>query len=226
LNIEHTTRAQDQEAHMSEPAATQPRQRLSRQQRRAQLLDVARKLIRESGTDEFSLGRLAEHAGVTKPVVYDHFGDRAGVLAELYREFQGRQRETLSDSLRGAEPQLPTVCRLVAGAYIDCCLAEGQELADVVAALSGSSTLTQLRQEAEDAYVVMCRDALQPLAGPLDAADLHAVVGAGDALVRRTLDGTISADQARGSLTRIITAVATEAAHDAGSSGDQRQETR
>jgi AcrR family transcriptional regulator len=200
---------------MNEPIATQPRQRLSRPMRHAQLLDVARELIRESGTDDFSLGRLAQRAGVTKPVAYDHFGDRAGVLAELYREFQIRQRAALSDALRGAAPQMLGVSRLVAGAYIDCCLAEGRELADVVAALSGSTTLTQLRQEAEDAYVVMCREALQPLAGPLDPADLHAIVGAGDGLARRTLDGTISADRARGSLTRIITAIATNAAHNA-----------
>ena len=195
---------------MSDPPATSPRRRLSKPDRHAQLLEVARELIRDLGTDEFTLGRLAERAGVTKPLVYDHFGDRSGVLAELYREFEARQRRTLEVALAGAEPELPVVAGLVAGAYIDCCLAEGRELAAVIAALAGSSTLSELRQEAEEAYLTMCREALEPLSGPIDAAGLHSLVGAGDALARGVLSGRISAARARGALARVITAIATE----------------
>ena len=186
-----------------------PRRRLSKQDRRTQLLETARELIRDLGTDEFTLGRLAERAGVTKPLVYDHFGDRAGVLAELYREFEARQRATLAAALDDAAPGLPAVAGLVADAYIDCCLAEGRELADVVAALAGSTTLSELRREAEEAYLAKCREALKPYAGPLDAAALQAVVGAGDALARGALSGRISAARARAVLAHVITAVAT-----------------
>ena len=191
-----------------------PRQRLPKPERHLQLLDVARELIRAEGTDSFSLSRLANRAGVTKPLVYDHFGDRAGVLAELYREFESRQRETLREALRDAPPELPIIASLVAGAYIDCSLAEGRELADVVAALTGSSTLKQLRQEAEDEYLAMCRDALEPVSGPLDAAGLHAITGAGDALARHALDGTITADRARATLSHVIAAISAEDAED------------
>ncbi|WP_249998473.1 TetR/AcrR family transcriptional regulator [Actinoplanes sp. M2I2] len=195
---------------MRDLSGAAPRRRLSKQERHAQLLHVARELIRDAGTDELTLGRLAERAGVTKPLVYDHFGDRAGVLAELYREFEARQREMLGIALDDAEPDLPAVADLVAGAYIDCCLAEGRELADVVAALEGSATLSRVRQEAEDAYLVMCRAALEPFAGPLDMAGMHAIVGAGDALARSALAGRISAGRARGALARVIIAVATD----------------
>lgn len=198
---------------MSELSAASPRRRMSKQERHTQLLQVARKLIRESGTDEFTLARLAERAGVTKPLVYDHFGDRDGVLAELYREFDARQRETLRAALDEAEPDLSTVARLVAGAYIDCCLTEGRELADVVAALVGSATLNRLRQEAENAYLTMCREALAPLAGPIDTAGLRAIAGAGDALARSALDNRISAARARDTLAHVVTAVATENRH-------------
>jgi AcrR family transcriptional regulator len=198
---------------VSEPSAASPRRRMSKQQRHSQLLRAARDLIRESGTGGFTLARLADRAGVTKPLVYDHFGDRDGVLAELYREFEARQRETLRAALDETRPDLPTVAALVAGAYIDCCLAEGRELADVVAALTGSATLTQLRQEAEEAYLDMCREALTPLAGPLGTAGLRAVVGAGDALARGALDNRISPADARDTLARVVTAVATENRH-------------
>lgn len=196
---------------ISDVSGTPPRQRMPKPERHAQLLDAARDLIRTAGTDEFSLARLAEHAGVTKPLVYDHFGDRSGVLAELYRSFEHRQREMLAAALQDAPDDLTAVSRVVAGAYIDCCLAEGRELADVVAALAGSSTLTRLRREAEEAYLDMCRSALEPLAGPLDPAGLLAVIGAGDALARRALDGSITAEQARAALSRVVAAVAADA---------------
>lgn len=186
------------------------RRRLPKQERRTQLLSVARRLIREVGTDEFSLGRLAERAGVTKPLVYDHFGDRAGVFAELYREFEAHQRETLTVALDAAKPDLPSAAALVAGAYIDCYLAEGRELADVVAALESSPTLSRVRHEAEDAYIALCRDTLETLTGPIDGASLHAVIGAGDALSRSVLEGQISARKARTTLTRVIIAVSAE----------------
>ncbi|MBD4277365.1 TetR family transcriptional regulator, partial [Xanthomonas citri pv. citri] len=50
---------------------TGPRKRLTKEQRLAQLLDVARQLAHQEGTDALSLGRLAEAAGITKPTVYD-----------------------------------------------------------------------------------------------------------------------------------------------------------
>ncbi len=86
-----------------------PRRRMPRHERRAQLLAVARELIRDGGTDEFTLGRLAERAGVTKPIVYDHFGDRSGALAELYRAFEEQQRASLVAALSGAGPSLASV---------------------------------------------------------------------------------------------------------------------
>ncbi|MGC0252495.1 TetR/AcrR family transcriptional regulator [Pseudactinotalea sp. Z1748] len=192
---------------MTDPAGANPRRRLSKSERRAQLLDVAREFIREAGTDELTLGRLAERAGVTKPLVYDHFGDRAGVLAELYREFEARQRRVLAAALDDAEPELAAVAGLVAGAYIDCCLAEGRELVDVVAALAGSARLSELRQEAEEDYLAMCREALEPFTGPLDAAVLRSIIGAGDSLVRGALEDKISPARARSVLTRVILAV-------------------
>ncbi|WP_200945490.1 TetR/AcrR family transcriptional regulator [Sanguibacter sp. Leaf3] len=190
-----------------DPAAP-PRKRLSRDDRHAQLLEVARDLIRDDGTDELTLARLADRAGVTKPLVYDHFGDRSGVLAELYRAFEARQRDTLAAALDGAEPALPAVASVVASAYVDCCIAEGRELADVVSALAGSPTLDALRQEAQDEYLGMCRDALTPYSRTLDAAGLVGIVGAGDALGRAAITGRISADRARAALTKVVTALA------------------
>lgn len=196
---------------MADRTAVAPRQRLTKEARRAQLLEVARELIRDDGTDRLTLGKIAERAGVTKPLVYEHFGDRHGILAELYHEFETRQRLMLDVALETVSQDLSSLSAVVAGAYIDCCLAEGRELVDVVEALAGSSTLRELRSEAEAAYLSRCREALEPIAGPIDAAELHAIIGAGDSLARSVLAGGISAVRARRALARVVLAVAGDA---------------
>lgn len=50
--------------------------RLSKPARREQLLDTAMAIVRAHGTDSLTLLSLAEAAGVSRPVVYDHFGTR------------------------------------------------------------------------------------------------------------------------------------------------------
>ena len=54
--------------------------RLSKQARREQLLDVAVAIVRTQGADGLTLVTLAEAAGVSRPITYDHFGTRPGLL--------------------------------------------------------------------------------------------------------------------------------------------------
>ncbi|MFC7557085.1 TetR/AcrR family transcriptional regulator [Pseudoroseomonas wenyumeiae] len=56
--------------------------RFSKAERRRQLLDTALLIVREEGADRLTLGHLAARAGVSKPVAYDHFGTRSGLLIE------------------------------------------------------------------------------------------------------------------------------------------------
>lgn len=81
------------------------RRRLTKEARTRQLLEVAWSLIGSEGTDALSLGRLAEAAGVTKPVVYDHFGSRNGLLVALYEDYDVRQTTLLM--LRSWKPNPP-----------------------------------------------------------------------------------------------------------------------
>jgi AcrR family transcriptional regulator len=50
-------------------------------ERRAQLLDVGRRLFAERGLDGTSIEEIAARAGVSKPVVYEHFGGKEGLYA-------------------------------------------------------------------------------------------------------------------------------------------------
>ena len=57
------------------------RVRMTGEERRQQLLDVARSLFAEKGFDGASVEEIANRANVSKPVVYEHFGGKEGVYA-------------------------------------------------------------------------------------------------------------------------------------------------
>ncbi|MGN6173341.1 MAG: TetR/AcrR family transcriptional regulator, partial [Streptosporangiaceae bacterium] len=48
-------------------------------ERREQLLDIGRKLFAERGFEGTSIEEIAAQAGVSKPVVYEHFGGKEGL---------------------------------------------------------------------------------------------------------------------------------------------------
>ncbi len=52
-------------------------------ERRAQLLDVARQVFGTSGFHSVSMDEVAERAGVTKPILYDHFSSKKDLYLAL-----------------------------------------------------------------------------------------------------------------------------------------------
>ena len=62
--------------------ATKPT-RLTGPQRREQILDVTKTLVTERGFHRISIDAVARRAGISRPVVYGHFDDLAGLLHAL-----------------------------------------------------------------------------------------------------------------------------------------------
>ncbi|OAI94709.1 MULTISPECIES: TetR/AcrR family transcriptional regulator [Pseudomonas] len=180
------------------------RKRLTREQRLEQLLEVARQVIAEEGTDALSLGRLAEAAGITKPTVYDHFGTREGLLTALYRDFETRQNLLIDAAMAAGEATLEGKARAIADSYVDCVLAEGREIPGVLAALEGSPELARLKRECQQDFLGKCRAVLGPFAGALSSAGLWGMLGAADALSGAAVAGEIGHEQARGELFEVI----------------------
>ena len=57
------------------------RPRLAASARRAQLVDVGRVVFAQRGYEAASVEEIAERAGITKPIVYEHFGGKEGLYA-------------------------------------------------------------------------------------------------------------------------------------------------
>jgi AcrR family transcriptional regulator len=75
-----------------------PRARMTASQRREQLLTVGRGLFATKGFEGTSVEEIAATAGVSKPVVYEHFGGKEGIYAVIV----DREVQALTGALTGA----------------------------------------------------------------------------------------------------------------------------
>jgi len=75
-------------------------------QRRQQLLDVGRSLFAERGYDGTSVEEIAARAGVSKPVVYEHFGGKEGLYAVVVDREVQHLLEAFTNALTGDQPRL------------------------------------------------------------------------------------------------------------------------
>jgi AcrR family transcriptional regulator len=70
--------------------------RLPARERRRQLLTVAIEEFGTTGYHDTSMNRLADAAGVTKPVLYQHFASKRDLYLELLRDIGGRLRDAIT----------------------------------------------------------------------------------------------------------------------------------
>lgn len=186
------------------------RRRLSREERRRQLLDVAGTIVRRQGSEALTLAYLANEAGVSKPIAYDHFGSRTGLLADLYREYDDRQNKLMEAAIASAPADLESRAKVIADSYVECVLAQGREIPGVSAALSGSPDLEAIRNEYEAVFMEKLRSALAEFSngGGIALPALRAVLGAAEALSFAAARGEISEGDAKQELTKAIRALA------------------
>ncbi|QPC94364.1 TetR/AcrR family transcriptional regulator [Mesorhizobium sp. INR15] len=191
------------------PANPPPRRRLLRGDRHRQLLDVAWRVVREEGTEALTLGRLAEQAAITKPVVYDHFPTRGALLLALYQEFDARQNALMDAALQASDSTLASKAMVIASSYVECVLQQGREIPGVIAALAGSPDLEKLKRDYELAFMERCRIVLAPFAsgGEIVSAGLRAMLGAAEALSYAAATGEITPIQAQEELFETIVAM-------------------
>ncbi len=182
--------------------------RMSKADRREQLLGLAAEIVHEEGAENLTLLTLAERAGVSKPVAYNHFGDRKGLLLQLYRGFD----ERLVQEIRVQDPacslSLEERAHQLAMAYFDCTIRNGKVYDAVVAALCSYPEYRDLRTRICRYFVDFYRELFGPVV-ELDRTqhlgDLVAIYGASDELARALTAGLLSKAQALETLSALIT---------------------
>lgn len=191
-----------------------PAKRLPKSERREQLLETALAIVREQGTDALTLGYLAERAGVSKPIAYEHFGTRSGLLIALYRRIDERQAATAARDFERTPKRLADVARLMGESYMSCFRTAGPECHAIFAALKGDEDMERVQRELTAGYVEFYRGLLAPYA-KVDEAELRrrciAIVGAGEALSREMSLGLVQEADAAATLAGLIEATVSHA---------------
>lgn len=83
-----------------------PRARMTRSDRRAQLLAVGRRCFAERGYHGTSVGDLAREAGCSEAVLYQHFGGKLELFLAVLGEQARRMRERIA-AAAAADPSDP-----------------------------------------------------------------------------------------------------------------------
>lgn len=68
------------------------RPRMSRADREQQMLDVAEEVFAERGYGAVSMEEIAERVGLSKPMLYEYFGSKEGLLLGVVRRARGELR--------------------------------------------------------------------------------------------------------------------------------------
>jgi AcrR family transcriptional regulator len=85
---------------VSPPAKRTPR--LAPPERRREILDATLALAADQGFDAVTMDAVARAAGITRPVVYDLFGDLAGLFEALAEREEERALDALADVIPAA----------------------------------------------------------------------------------------------------------------------------
>ena len=181
--------------------------RLAKADRRLQLLETARAIIADEGTDGLTLGHVAERAGVSKPIAYEHFGTRAGLLVALCDQYNDRQLAAQARVLEAGGDTVEAVSQIFASSYVGCVLDMGPEMGATFAALAATEETAAFRQVLRDGYVERYRKAFVGLndMAPADADVLYkGLLGAAEALAQDAVAGRVSREEAVRALTRIF----------------------
>ena len=78
------------------------RRRLSPEDRRGQLLDVARGIVESDGVGACTVDAVSQQAGVTPQLVHKYFGTRSSLLQELFRREDDRYQAEVRDTIAHA----------------------------------------------------------------------------------------------------------------------------
>lgn len=134
-------------------------------QRREQLIDAALEVILEHGYGGVSIEAIARTAGVTRPVVYDHFPDLARLVHALVEREERFSLEQLEEvvPLASIEPGQLEPVEVLAGAvrrFLDAVVARPATWRLILLPLEGTPAIVREHVEVNRARIVKRIEAL------------------------------------------------------------------
>lgn len=184
-----------------------PRRRLSWNARHQQLLEEGLAIVREHGVDALTLGVLAQQAGVSKPVVYDHFETRSALLTALYRWIDAQRKQAFQDGMARGDLGYESTIDALSSTYIRCATDANSEFFAIGAAMTGTEERARIYRELVNTGVQMFEAVLRPHVRMPDRELQRlciALVGAGESLSASVLDGATTEAEAIATYSQLI----------------------
>ncbi|WP_279582768.1 TetR/AcrR family transcriptional regulator [Fodinicola feengrottensis] len=189
--------------------APSPRRRMRRADREQQLLDVAEQIFGERGFVAVTMEEIAEQAGVTKPVLYDHFGSKDGLAVACI----ARARSELLRLTVQAQAQVGTPEDiLLTGFRVFFDFIESHERAWAMLVAEGSlasapaaEELERVRQQQADYTAAVLAAGMPGVPEEVIGTYAQAIIGACERLaVRRRHDPELSPETVARSLAELV----------------------
>ncbi len=155
--------------------------------REQQLLDVAEEQFALHGYGGASIEVIAKIAGVSRPIVYDHFGDKEGVYLACLRRARGELEEMILTAVASASTPREMVERGT-GAYFEFVERRGQRWAVLFGGVELAGGAAGEIAELRFATVERIRDLIAAIAPDADAvavnAYAHAISGSAEQVAK------------------------------------------
>lgn len=181
------------------------RVRMPRAQREEQILTVAEQVFAERGYSSTTMEEIAEQVGVTKPLIYEYFGSKEGLLSACITRARAQLREATESAWESVGPDAPLEEVFRAGVRAFFTFIDGHATAFVLiqqegAVASQASPLIESIREQQSAATVATFRAAPSLAGVPDVlleGYAEVVIGACERLaVWRTTKPGVGVDDA------------------------------
>ncbi len=151
----------------------------SRSERREALLDAADRIVRRDGPAA-SMATIAAEAGITKPILYRHFGDKGGLYAALADRYTGRLMADLQAALEGGATRRDRVERTI-DAYLAAIEQEPQVYRFLVHSGEAAAPQSEVRSFTRTLSALLATGMERELGVPADGARAqawaHGIVG-------------------------------------------------
>jgi AcrR family transcriptional regulator len=87
---------------LSRVTVENPKRRMTAEGRREQILDVTHAIVDAEGFHAATPNRIAEEAGINRSLIYQKFGDLAGLFVELIDREAARAGEQFAEAISGS----------------------------------------------------------------------------------------------------------------------------
>lgn len=177
----------------AEPPTRTKRVRLTGEQRERQLLDVAETLFTRRGYEAVSIEDIARAAGVSRPIVYHHYGSREGVFLACVARARSQFERALLDRVSAAGDDLAGVFHAGGEAYFDLIEDDPQRFVLLFTASSSlhaglSEQLATLRTDTIRTIATVIRQKDPAIKSEVALAIAYSASGIGEQLGRWWLD--------------------------------------